>query len=203
MTIWFRFHTATLDDPRVQKLDGEQFKAWVNLLCLAGRGEGRLPPIDDIAFALRMSHNDTQSMLERLLNAGLIERRNGGHNGYHYAPSDWDKKQFKSDIYVSRTRRTKHRSLNVSETAPDTETETEKEDTKDPPSLSDSAQARETLPATVFVEDGTPPWRAWVKYRADRGEPPPRPMQTRQGFGRYLPSRWPPGSTARSGKGSS
>lgn len=51
---WFRFYDEALDDPKVQRLPGEDFKAWVNMLALASKHGGQLPAIGDMAFALRM-----------------------------------------------------------------------------------------------------------------------------------------------------
>jgi predicted transcriptional regulator len=127
MSRWFRFYDDALNDPKVQLLSGDDFKAWVNLLCLASKNEGRLPSIDDMAFALRRSPNDVQTVVERLLNGGLIDRRNGGPNGVHYAPHGWDKRQYKSDTSTQRVQRFRKRFDAVSEAAPETETETDKE----------------------------------------------------------------------------
>lgn len=125
MTQWFRFYIGSLDDPKVQKLDGETYKAWVNLLCLAAKNDGKLPPIDDIAFALRIDRDGALTVLERLLNATLIDRSSGGCNGYSYAPHNWSKRQYKSDTSTARVKRFRKRSETVTETAPDTDTESE------------------------------------------------------------------------------
>lgn len=125
MSRWFRFHTEALDDPKVQRLDGDTFKAWVNLLCIAAKNEGRLPPLEEVAFALRMDENGARTVLERLRNAGLIDLRNGGANGSHYAPHGWGKRQYKSDTSTDRVKRFRKRSKAVTETPPDTDTETE------------------------------------------------------------------------------
>lgn len=122
---WFRFYIEALDDPKVQNLDGEAFKAWVNLLCLAAKHGGKLPPLADIAFALRCDITVAERHIERLSNGGLIDRLNGGANGYHYAPHNWDKRQYKSDTSTDRVKRFRKRSKIVSETAPDTDTETD------------------------------------------------------------------------------
>lgn len=123
---WFRFYEGALDDPKVQTLPADDFRAWVNLLCLACRQGGRLPPEQDIAFALRMDLNACRTVLERLLNAGLIDRRNGGANGTHYAPHAWEKRQYKSDNSTGRVKRFRERSATVTETPPDTDTDTDK-----------------------------------------------------------------------------
>ena len=63
MTRWFRFYTESLEDPKVQKLDGETYKVWVNLLCLAAKNDGKLPSVQDIAFALRMDVDGALTVL--------------------------------------------------------------------------------------------------------------------------------------------
>ena len=125
MSRWFRMYDELLNDPKVQKLSGDDFKAWVNLLCVASQNGGKLPAAQDIAFALRETVNAIETLLERLLNAGLIDVRNGGANGKHYAPHRWDERQYKSDTSTGRVKRFRQRSKSVSETPPETDTETE------------------------------------------------------------------------------
>jgi len=124
---WFRFYHEVLDDPKVQNLPPEDFKFWVNLLCLACRRNGKIPNLNDIAFGLRMELNACRTVVERLSNAGLIDTLNGGANGYHYAVHSWDKRQYKSDTSTTRVKRFRERFRNVdvtaSETPPDTDTE--------------------------------------------------------------------------------
>lgn len=127
---WFRFYIEALDDPKVQNLDGDTFKAWVNMLTLAAKHDGKLPPVEHIAFALRCEITVAERYIERLSNGGLIDRLNGGANGYHYAPHNWSKRQYKSDSSTDRVKRFRKRSNPVTETAPDTEAETEVPSTK-------------------------------------------------------------------------
>ena len=72
---WFRFYTEALDDPKVQRLPCELFKHWVNLLCLAGRCDGRglLPPMEDIAFGLRLSEEQVGRACMDLCERGLLD----------------------------------------------------------------------------------------------------------------------------------
>lgn len=130
MSRWFRYHTEALNDPKVQKLDGDTFKGWVNLLCLAAQNDGKLPPIEDVAFALRETENGARTLIERLANGGLIDKLNGGRDGVSYAPHGWSKRQYKSDTSTDRVKRFRQRSKTVTETPPDTETETEVSVTK-------------------------------------------------------------------------
>jgi hypothetical protein len=124
---WFRFYHEALDDPKVQKLDPPDFKIWVNLLCLACRHDGKLPPLEDIAFALRLDLIACRSVLDRLSIATLIDTPKGGAIGWRYAIHGWDKRQYKSDTSTERVKRFRERSETVSETPPETETETETE----------------------------------------------------------------------------
>ena len=42
MQRWFRMYEEILDDPKVQKLPDDLFKAWVNVLALSSRNGGKL-----------------------------------------------------------------------------------------------------------------------------------------------------------------
>jgi hypothetical protein len=130
MSRWFRFYDAALDDPKVQRLDGETFKAWVNLLCLSSRNGGFLPPIADIAFSLRIDDHAARTLVERLLSAALLDRVSGGSDGYRYAPHAWQERQYKSDTSTDRVKRFRERCSNVTETPPDTEADTDTEKKK-------------------------------------------------------------------------
>lgn len=140
---WLRLYDELLDDPKVQRLPAGDFKAWVNLLCLANRHDGVLPDEEAIAFALRIDEIACRSLLERLSNAGLIDRLNGGANGSRIAPHGWNKRQYKSDTSTDRVKRFRQRSKTATETPPEAETEAETEET------------RKT--ATVVADGGKPP----------------------------------------------
>lgn len=127
MARWFRFYTEVLNDPKVQRMDGETFKFWINILCIASENDGHLPDVADMAFALRMDENACLTVVERLLNGGLIDRLNGGANGWHYAPHGWTKRQYKSDGSTDRVKRFRERSKSVSETPPEQIQNTETE----------------------------------------------------------------------------
>lgn len=101
---WFRFYHEALDDPKVQRLDGETFKFWVNLLCLASRAKdrGTLPLISDIAFALRMDEDETSAYVTELVKRKLLVPIDGG-----FAPYNWKVRQPLSDDINARVR--KHR----------------------------------------------------------------------------------------------
>lgn len=127
MSRWFRLYDEILDDPKVQKLPPDLFKSWINILAICSRNNGILPPISDCAFVLREPENAIETVVERLLNAGLIEKCNGGVNGWHYAPHNWSKRQYKSDTSSERVKRFRGRSKPVTETPPETDTEADTE----------------------------------------------------------------------------
>lgn len=96
---WFRFYSDALEDPKVQRLPGDLFKTWVNLLCLANKSEdrGHLPPAEDIAFALRMDTDTLTAQLDELATRGLLDE---GETGL--APHNWQGRQRKSDDVTAR-----------------------------------------------------------------------------------------------------
>jgi hypothetical protein len=130
MSRWFRMYDELLDDPKVQRLSPDDFRGWVNLLCLASRNGGKLPAIADIAFALRETQDAVSTLVERLRSGGLIERRSGGADGAFDAPYRWNERQYKSDTSTDRVKRFRKRSKNGDETPPETETETDKSEAK-------------------------------------------------------------------------
>lgn len=126
--VWFRFYSEALDDPKVQRLPPHLFKAWVNLLCLANKSGGVLPPVDDIAFKLRMSVQDAESCLSDLILAGLVDITPGGN-----MPHNWMKRQFVSDCSTERVRKCRENKVEiernvtcaVTETPPDSDTDSD------------------------------------------------------------------------------
>ncbi len=116
MSGWFRAYESALDDPKVQRLPGELFKSWFNILCLACRHNGELPPIADIAFALRKSEATTQETINKLIESELLDKTETG-----LQPHNWNGRQFKGDVSTERVKRFRKRHETVSETPSDTE----------------------------------------------------------------------------------
>ena len=115
--MWLRLYTDILHDPKVQRLPDNRFKGWVNILCLAKENDGLLPSIEDIAFQLRISEAETESLVEELVSRGLLDLTQGGL----LAPHNWDGRQFKTDVSTERVKRCREQKRNVSETPPETE----------------------------------------------------------------------------------
>lgn len=147
MDPWFRFYHETLDDPKVQKLPAPLFKAWVNLLCLAARHNGVLPPLEDIGFALRTNPEKADKIVVNLIDAKLFDATPDG-----VKPHNWNKRQFKSDVSTKRVKRFRERFRNGERNAPDTEqiqSRTEQSIAEPPISVVDVS--RETFLRTCWV----------------------------------------------------
>lgn len=100
MARWFRYYEDALDDPKVQRLPGELFKAWVNLLSLASRHNGVLPPLSDISFALRKSERDSEKTVAALVAAKLLDKTAAG-----IEPHNWTGRQYVSDSPNERVKK--------------------------------------------------------------------------------------------------
>lgn len=128
MSRWFRMYDELLDDPKVQRLSGDDFKAWVNILCLASRNDGSLPPVEDIGFALRLDLKKATAIVSRFVSCGLLDQ-----DGDRFSPHGWNARQYKSDVSTDRVKQFRKRKKAVSgnadetfhETPPDTDTDTE------------------------------------------------------------------------------
>jgi hypothetical protein len=116
---WFRFYYEVAEDPKVQTLPARLFKLWINVLCLAAKNKGVVPPVSQVAYALRMGRTRVDLDMAALSRAGLFDRTPTG-----LVPHNWNGRQFTSDNVTPRVK--KHRkgvTGNVTETPPDTDTE--------------------------------------------------------------------------------
>lgn len=120
MSQWFRMYAEVLDDPKVQRLSGDEFKAWVNILCLTAKNDGVLPPVEDIGFALRIDPKKTEKLVKKLVDCGLLVETETG-----LKPNKWDHRQYKSDVSTDRVKRFRQRSKKQGETQPETGPETD------------------------------------------------------------------------------
>ncbi len=114
---WFRFYHEVLDDPKVQKLPPETFRIWVNMLCLACRNDGFIPPLSDVSFAFRVTPEIAKEFVSNLIELGLLDRSKNGS----IRPHQWDSRQFKSDSSTERVKRFRKRFKTVSVTANETD----------------------------------------------------------------------------------
>ena len=127
---WFRVYSEMLDDEKVQMLSPELFKTWMNLLCVASTRDGILPPVDKLAFKLRVSKTEMQSRIEDLILSGLIDIR----SDKKYEPHNWKQRQWVSDDSADRVRKhrakTRNGDVTVTVTPPDSDTESDTETDK-------------------------------------------------------------------------
>lgn len=103
MSRWFRVYDDIVDDPKVQLLSPELFRTWINVLALASKHGGKLPPLQQIAFSLRVSPTDMQRRLDDLILGGLIDIQ----PDKSFVPHNWRKRQWLSDDSGERVK--KHR----------------------------------------------------------------------------------------------
>lgn len=102
---WFRLYNDVINDPKVQMLPKALRWSWVELLCLASKSDGFLPSVEQIAFAVRSSVNDTQADIDALILAGLIDITPDAR----LTPHNWGKRQFASDTSRERTKNYRER----------------------------------------------------------------------------------------------
>jgi hypothetical protein len=102
---WFRLYNDVINDPKVQLLPKALRWAWIELLCLASKHDGVLPPVEQIAFAVRSSVNDAQADLDALIFAELIDIAPDGR----LTPHNWSERQFASDSSRERTKNYRER----------------------------------------------------------------------------------------------
>lgn len=116
---WFRFYADAMRHPKVARLNDGQFRLWVELLSVAAENDGKIPPADDLKHMLKRRLDHLLRGLDDLIRASLIDPLDHG-----YEPHGWKKRQYKSDVSTDRVRKYRGKG-NVSETAPEAETETE------------------------------------------------------------------------------
>lgn len=92
---WFRFFSEARNDPKVQMLTSDQFRLWVNLLCLANEQDerGTLPPDEEIPYLLHIRRDAFGKMISSLTFRKLFVRTPEGR----LKPKGWDERQKDSD----------------------------------------------------------------------------------------------------------
>ena len=140
---WIRLYTELLNDPKVQMLPPDVFKAYINLLCIAGQNDknGEIPADQmSLAFMLRLPENELDRVIVMLINQKLIDKTENG-----MAIHGWKSRQYESDTDPTRFERVKrfrekqdkndnqkvkrvsHAFRNGNETCIDTDTDTDTE----------------------------------------------------------------------------
>jgi len=104
---WFRMYHEMIDDPKIGILDNDEFRLWVEILCLAcksGNGGNTNLTVTETAWKLRRNVDVT---LKKLLSNGLVtfQKRSDGEKTI-FVPK-WKTRQYQSDSSTERVR--KHR----------------------------------------------------------------------------------------------
>jgi len=167
MSRWFRAYSETLNDPKVQTLPDASFKAWHNALYLAAQidsKDGNIGSLQEISFAFRVTQDAVSSAFHPLIDLGLIETDD---ETFHIV--SWKKRQYKSDTSTNRVREFRKRgkrSRNVSETAPDTDTDTELEKgiSNDIPKKNEQTVPKKQTPAGTRLPENWEPCVELVEW---------------------------------------
>lgn len=75
MEDYIPLYHGLIDNPKVQRLSGDTFKFWINLLCLANQSD--VPGLVDldtweIAWRSRIPEQDARRHLDALIKTGLV-----------------------------------------------------------------------------------------------------------------------------------
>lgn len=107
---WVRLYTSIRHDPKIGMLSDHQFRAWINILMIAGETEGgKLPPVKSIAFELRTTPDRAQQLIDDLIDVGLIDVAGRAGDILVLVPHNWTARQFQSDTSTERSRRHRER----------------------------------------------------------------------------------------------
>lgn len=121
---WFRMYHEFATDPKVQMLSEVDQRRFVMLLCLRCCNGDETLHETEVAFQLRISDAELAETKATLMAKNLVDD--------DLKPLAWDKRQFASDSSTARVREYRERQkelqeqgCNVTETPPDTDTDTE------------------------------------------------------------------------------
>lgn len=107
-----------LENPKILLLDDKTHRTWVNVLAVARRYGGALPPMRELAVLLRLSEKETTRRVKTLIQSGLIEKAVA--NEETLTPHNWDELQFHSDVSTDRVRAFRERNRERNETHDET-----------------------------------------------------------------------------------
>jgi hypothetical protein len=90
---WFRLYDDLVNDPKVQMLAPDLFKALVNLWCLASKNGGVLPDIEHVAFSLRVTTVTAHETVTALFGLGFFDKTKDG-----LVPHNWSGRQYDNRV---------------------------------------------------------------------------------------------------------
>jgi hypothetical protein len=180
-------YESTLNDPTVQRLPGDKFKAWVNLLCVASTHDGVLPPVADLAFLLRpMGEDKVEALLAEFHQKGLLDPVAAPGGAIRYAPCRWAERQYRSDVTdpTAAASMQRYRNRKRNDRNGDGPISINRKIPEQPAVTGDGGLIEVTDEQAL---------QAWDAYgRATTGKPYPR---NRRG-GWHFSTKWPPGHEA-------
>jgi hypothetical protein len=98
---WWRFYTDVLSERRLFTMPAELYRQWTMLLCLYRQAGDTMPPVNDIAFALRITEAEAADAIRSLIDDWqLLDETPDG-----IVPHNWPSRQFKSDSSTPRVQR--------------------------------------------------------------------------------------------------
>lgn len=159
---WFRLYNEILNDPKVQSLDGNTFKAWINLLCVASQCNTTCN-VTDVSFHLRCTQKEAADYILTLVDAGLFHNNDG-----ILSPNNWDKRQYKSDSSKERVERHREKKRNVTTPLPVTPPEQiqNRTDTEHNIKKKEGGNFVLRLPDWLPLED----WNDYLEMRDKKGK---------------------------------
>lgn len=162
MSRWWRAYEEAATDPKLQLLNDGLFRAWFNIMCIASKHKGQLPPLAHVAYTLQIKPDRAAQIITQLCGAGLLDKTETG-----FIPHNWNGRQYKSDVTdptaaerMKRYRDGKRNDRNTTVTSlrPETETETETEQTL--PTVAKTARAKKR--AGPLPHDWVPSEKAYA-----------------------------------------
>jgi hypothetical protein len=185
---WFKFQADLINDPTLQRLPGDKFKTWINLLCITSKHDGVLPPLTDLAFLLRpLGEDKIAALIEEFCEKGLLDSVDVPGATTRYAPRDWASQQHVDVTAAERAKRYRERQRGVTRDGRNGAAIVTALD------LEQNKRTEKTGVTGLLEVTDEQALAAWDAYgRATAGKPYPR---NRHG-GWHHPSKWPPGHEA-------
>jgi len=134
MRYWIKLYTEITRDPKMGRLTDRQFRTCINLFALAGEIDdgGKLPPLPDMTWLLRLTDEQLSEDLAALSRVGILEERDGVWHVRKWAerqakaPSDQPERvRARVAQHRQRQRNEDVTPLQPGVTEPETETETD------------------------------------------------------------------------------